>query len=48
MPLFPWYILLYEFMVGLDPFADEDVVRIYEKILEAKPVFPKDLNGYCI
>eukprot|EP00826_Nyctotherus_ovalis_P033679 TRINITY_DN2741_c0_g1_i5.p1 TRINITY_DN2741_c0_g1~~TRINITY_DN2741_c0_g1_i5.p1 ORF type:complete len:246 (-),score=64.65 TRINITY_DN2741_c0_g1_i5:144-881(-) len=37
-------ILLYEMMVGIDPFADEDPMAIYQKILKGKVRFPKDFD----
>lgn len=42
-------VLLYEMMVGIDPFADEDPMAIYQKILKGKVRFPKDFDTYsCI
>lgn len=39
-------ILLYEMLVGIDPFADEDPMGIYQKILKGKVRFPKDMDMY--
>jgi serine/threonine protein kinase len=37
-------ILLYEILVGLDPFNDEDPMVIYQKIIAGKIKFPKILD----
>ena len=33
-------VLLYEFLVGIDPFNDEDPMLVYQKILKGKIRFP--------
>ena len=33
-------ILLYEMLCGIDPFSDDDPLKIYEKIIECKIKFP--------
>ena len=38
-------ILLYEMLVGIDPFHDEDPMRIYQKILEGKINFPEGFDS---
>ena len=35
-------ILLYEMLVGIDPFNDEDPMKIYQKILKGKIKFPSN------
>lgn len=37
-------ILLYEMLVGIDPFSDDDPMRIYQKIVKGKIHFPKTIN----
>jgi len=37
-------ILLYEMLVGIDPFAHEDVMVIYQNILKGKINFPKGFD----
>ena len=37
-------ILLYEMLVGVDPFSDDDPMSIYQKIVKGKIHFPKDIN----
>ena len=37
-------ILLFEMLLGIDPFSDEDPVRTYQKIVKGKVHFPKDIN----
>lgn len=39
-------ILLYEMLAGIDPFADEDPMNIYNKILKGKVHFPKTFDKY--
>lgn len=34
-------VLIYEMIAGIDPFADEDPMNIYQKILAGKVRFPK-------
>jgi serine/threonine protein kinase len=38
-------VLLYEMVVGIDPFADEDIMNIYTKILKCQVVYPKDMDS---
>lgn len=38
-------ILVYEMLVGIDPFSDEDPMAIYQKILKGKIKFPKDFDN---
>jgi len=33
-------VLLYEMIVGIDPFSDDDPMGIYKKILKGKVCFP--------
>lgn len=40
-------ILLYEMLTGFTPFADEDPMISYQRILDAKVAFPKDFDKYC-
>jgi len=35
-------ILLYEMLVGIDPFNDSDTMMVYQKILRGKIKFPKN------
>lgn len=37
-------VLLYELLIGIDPFADEDVMKIYENILKTRPLFPDNFD----
>ena len=37
-------ILLYEMLVGIDPFNDNDPMAIYQKILKCKVKFPKNFD----
>ena len=37
-------ILLYEMLVGVDPFSDDDPMSIYQKIVKGKIHFPKDFD----
>lgn len=37
-------ILLYEMLVGIDPFSDDDPMQTYQKILKGKINFPKDFD----
>ena len=37
-------ILLYEMICGVDPFADEDTMKIYENILKGKILFSSDFD----
>lgn len=37
-------ILIYEMLVGVDPFADEDPMQVFSKILRAKLSFPKNFS----
>jgi protein kinase X len=38
-------VLLYEMAVGIDPFADEDIMNVYSKILKCQVVYPQDLDS---
>jgi protein kinase X len=38
-------VLLYEMVVGIDPFADDDILAIYEKILKCDVNYPKDMDS---
>ena len=38
-------ILLYEMLVGIDPFNSEDPMKVYQNILKGKVRFPKRLNS---
>ena len=37
-------ILLYEMLVGIDPFSDDDPMSIYKKIVKGKIHFPKEID----
>ena len=37
-------ILVYEFMVGTDPFNDEDTYIVYQKIIKGKMKFPRNFD----
>ena len=37
-------ILLYEMLVGIDPFSDDDPMKTYQKIIKGKISFPKDID----
>ena len=37
-------ILLYEMLAGIDPFSDEDPMKIYQNILKGKVHFPKNFD----
>jgi len=37
-------ILLYEMLVGIDPFSDDDPMKTYKKIIKGKINFPKDID----
>jgi serine/threonine protein kinase len=37
-------ILVYEMIVGIDPFSDTDVMIIYQKILKCKVKFPRNID----
>ena len=37
-------ILLYEMLIGIDPFSDDDPMAIYQKIVKGKLHFPKDID----
>lgn len=37
-------ILLYEMMVGIDPFNDPDPMMVYQKIIKGKIKFPKNID----
>ena len=39
-------ILLYEMLVGIDPFNDDDPMMIYQKIIKGKIKFPKTIDKY--
>ena len=38
-------ILLYEMIVGIDPFNADDPMQIYQNILKGKVKFPKDFDS---
>lgn len=38
-------VLLYEMIAGIDPFADDDPILIYQNILKGKVHFPKDFDN---
>ena len=37
-------ILLYEMLVGIDPFNDDDPMMIYQKIIKGKIKFPNTID----
>ncbi len=37
-------ILLFEMLVGIDPFSDDDPTKTYQKIVKGKIHYPKDIN----
>jgi serine/threonine protein kinase len=37
-------ILIYEMLVGIDPFNDDDPMMIYQKIIKGKIKFPKSID----
>ena len=37
-------ILLYEMLVGIVPFSDDDPMKTYQKIIKVKISFPKDID----
>ena len=39
-------VLLYELLVGIDPFTDEEPANIYQNILNGKLMFPYDFDMY--
>jgi serine/threonine protein kinase len=39
-------ILVYEFLVGIDPFSDDEPLHIYQNILKGKLKFPLDFDSY--
>jgi serine/threonine protein kinase len=41
-------ILLYEMIVGIDPFNDDDPMMIYQKIIKGKIKFPKNIEKYIL
>lgn len=41
-------VMIYELIVGIDPFADEDIMAIYEKILKSNLLFPGNIDRYVI
>jgi len=38
-------VLLYEMLVGIDPFSDEDPMMVYQKILKGKLKFPSSFDS---
>lgn len=46
MPVDWWTlgILLYEMLVGIDPFSDDDPMAIYQKVIIGKVRYPKDID----
>jgi serine/threonine protein kinase len=38
-------ILLYEMIVGIDPFSDDDPMMVYQKILKGKIKFPTGFDS---
>lgn len=41
-------ILLYEMLIGIDPFNDEDPMMIYQKIIKGRVNFPNSIDKYVI
>jgi protein kinase X len=41
-------ILMYEMLVGIDPFNDDDPMMIYQKIIKGKIKFPKTVEKYYL
>jgi serine/threonine protein kinase len=39
-------VLLYEMVVGVDPFNDDDPMGVYQKIIKGSVKFPKDIDRY--
>ena len=37
-------VLLYEMLVGIDPFNDEDPMMIYQKIIKGKVYYPNSMD----
>ena len=37
-------VLLYEMLVGIDPFSDPDPMMVYQKIIKGKIKFPKNID----
>ena len=37
-------ILLYEMLVGIDPFSDDDPMKTYQKIIKGKINYPKEID----
>lgn len=50
MPVDWWTlgILLYEMLIGIDPFNDEDPMMIYQKIIKGRVNFPNSIDKYVI
>ena len=40
-------VLIYEMIAGIDPFADDDPLVIYQNILKGKLYFPKSFDNYA-
>ena len=40
-------VLLYEMLVGVDPFSDDDEIIIYQRILSGKLSFPEKFNRFA-
>ena len=41
-------ILLYEMLVGIGPFTDDDEIAVYQKILSGKLSFPAEFNRFVL
>jgi protein kinase A len=41
-------ILLYEMIAGIDPFSDDEPMKIYKKIIACKITFPRDFDKYLL